>query len=465
MVGVGGRSKACDNCRRRHVKCDLATPKCRRCIKARLQCDGPRGIAIIPYDGQNKSSQTVNEHRDGVGVSTTGRGLVMPINLRLSVPHEDIFRAFIHSHLLLGNEEIVIAPEVDHPISAQCFLALSATYFGIKHEQKAITQYGLRRYGSALSVVYKALANDDESRSFDVLEAVMIMALIEFLISEREDGWIYHSRGLERLFNIRGLELIASRSCLLILERTRASIIFAAIVLHQPTNLARPEWKTRPWLFHPERIDSLKLLFDILADCPELFVLRDRISTDPDESSKGPAVQLLSTKCRHIIRDLKQWEQDWASSASHASIEIPSPPTTPRSTDSDGKSRFIWPTILQYKSLYHAKAMTVYNGALVLVLRFLHGLRLTEDTHEREALQEQIHAAGLIICRSVDYHHQKTWAEQSSFGLLFPLRMAYDAVGRDHPTIEIWVKGILDDISAGRQGSWKSAKTLLEIRA
>lgn len=42
-----------------------------------------------------------------------------------------------------------------------------------------ITARGLLKYGGALRIVHEALAKDDASRSFDLLEAVMIMALIE----------------------------------------------------------------------------------------------------------------------------------------------------------------------------------------------------------------------------------------------------------------------------------------------
>ncbi|KAK9461930.1 uncharacterized protein V1516DRAFT_663638 [Lipomyces oligophaga] len=41
MVGVPGGSRGCSNCKRRKIKCDETFPKCRRCIKANLECSGP----------------------------------------------------------------------------------------------------------------------------------------------------------------------------------------------------------------------------------------------------------------------------------------------------------------------------------------------------------------------------------------------------------------------------------------
>ena len=83
------------------------------------------------------------------------------------------------SQLLTGVEAILVDPGFDRTIAAECFLALSTTYFGIKHHEKAVTTRGLSRYGAALQTLHEALADENASRSFDVLEAVMIMAVIE----------------------------------------------------------------------------------------------------------------------------------------------------------------------------------------------------------------------------------------------------------------------------------------------
>lgn len=40
MVGVAGKSKACNDCKRRRVKCGLERPGCTRCVRARIQCSG-----------------------------------------------------------------------------------------------------------------------------------------------------------------------------------------------------------------------------------------------------------------------------------------------------------------------------------------------------------------------------------------------------------------------------------------
>jgi len=97
----------------------------------------------------------------------------------LTVPRDDLYQAFTHSHLLPGVEAILVDPGVDRTMTGACFLALSTTYFGIKHHEKAVTTRGLSRCGAALQTVHEALTDERASTSFDVLEAVMIMAVIE----------------------------------------------------------------------------------------------------------------------------------------------------------------------------------------------------------------------------------------------------------------------------------------------
>lgn len=93
--------------------------------------------------------------------------------------YDDLFIAFTQSNLLRGNEEVLVAPEVERSIAAQSFLALSTTYYGLRHKEISITRRGLSRYGKALGVLNQALGSTAASRPFDVLEAVLIMALQE----------------------------------------------------------------------------------------------------------------------------------------------------------------------------------------------------------------------------------------------------------------------------------------------
>jgi hypothetical protein len=140
---------------------------------------------------------------------------------------------------------------------------------------------------------------------------------------------------------------MASVPCLMILEKTRPSIILAAIVLRQPTVLSRPHWKTDPSLMHPERIDSMKLLIDALSDCPELFGTRNQILEGSHYVKKGQAAQVLTSQCYRVLQDLEEWEKSWLADVAHACVEVLAVPTAPLYEDSDGNRTLIWSTVFQ----------------------------------------------------------------------------------------------------------------------
>jgi hypothetical protein len=108
--------------------------------------------------------------------------------------------------------------------------------------------------------------------------------------------------------------------------------------------------------------------------------------------------------------------------------------------------------------------MAMYNATTILALRFSDSIHVgSQSPFEHHIRKRRISVAALSICRSVDYHQQETWGEQGSFALLFPLRMAYDGLGEEEPTVGAWLQSVMHDISAGKQGLWRSAKSLLEI--
>jgi len=263
---------------------------------------------------------------------------------------------------------------------------------------------------------------------------------------------------------MRGSEAMASLPCVMILERTRPSLIFAGLVLRKPTIMSNIEWKRDPWCLHPERVDSLKLMFDILADCPSLFVLRDKLSSYPDEETRMTAVQSLSEEFRRVVASLDSWGERFASDPSHTPDEIPAVRTTPIIEDEYGTLRSAWSTVFRYQSLYHANAMAMYNATTILAFRFADSIHVSSGSpFEHHIRRKRISAAALSICRSIDYHQQEMWGEQGSFALLFPLRMAYDGLSEEEPIVGAWLQSVMHDISAGKQGLWRSAKSLLEI--
>ncbi|KAF3001280.1 hypothetical protein E8E13_004277 [Curvularia kusanoi] len=185
------------------------------------------------------------------------------------------------------------------------------------------------------------------------------------------------------------------------------------------------------------------------------------MAAQESQADKSAQLQQILDKAQEVRANLHQWNESWGH---HAYTEILPPATTPVIADTTGGTTLAWTSVFHFETLYQANILTLYRATLILILRFITSVRTAlGKVDELHVHQQEILDAGLFICRSVDFHLSQIWTELGAFNLLFPVRMAYDAVGREQSAIGLWLEKILDDISAGRRGLWKSAKAVLDI--
>ena len=220
-----------------------------------------------------------------------------------------------------------------------------------------------------------------------------------------------------------------------------------------------------PWTQHPDRVTLLKLLTDIVADCPELFVVRDKIMrVQRSQDSRDIQLQSLLKKAQEVYGSLRQWKYSYQTKEHQAYKEVSPPSTTPVLFHVSGDPTLAWTSVFHFDSIYYANVLTLYHATLILILRFIASIRGTLGVVGEESPHEQIiRSAGFFVCRSVDFHLNQTWTELGAFNLLFPIRMAYEAVGRGQDAVGEWLEKVLQDISAGKRWLWRSAKAVLEI--
>lgn len=393
---------------------------------------------------------------------------------------DDKFVAYLLPKLRRAHHAISLGPGADRTLTNKCFLALSTAYFGVAHNDRPITEHGLRRYSRSLNELNLALRDPNSCRSFDVLEAVVIMAVMEvsqarptpgglgahmpaqYLVSDNQHGWIMHTQGVEKLFQVRQPRHTTSLPCLLLLERTRPSMIFRAILLQQRTIMSLSDWKTIPWRDHPERADSMKHLLDIIADFPDLYCSRFEILT-AGRSADGRTLPELQRSAFGLLQDLHEWRSAWAGHIRPSYVEANL--DTPHFVDADGRSLPKWTTNIEYESLLHAQLMHFYYGAVILVGIFIRkGMSSTPDaTVDISSVLREIHTSAAAICRGADYQiktGQTGGTEHLS--LFFPLRMAYEGIGQSDPVIAAWLGGCIARISSGSAGNWASARRLFQ---
>lgn len=260
---------------------------------------------------------------------------------------------------------------------------------------------------------------------------------------------------------LRGPESFAQLPELFAHESSRPIIILAGFVLKKRTILGRPEWKHIPWSMHPTRKTAEQCLMDIFAGTPDLLVDKYTIDQSVDPTVKPAVHGNLANKVKSLLVQLEQWEQIW-NLPSH--YEIPSPATTPQTTDSDERPRPIWPTVFQFESLLRANTLALFSAIFILLARLYRDLMLAahEPYTDQVQMEHRIYSAGISICRSVDYHIGTMRQGAGMFYLMFPIRMAYAAVG-SNPAVGDWIRNLLHQIASGPSGRWSAAKYLLDM--
>lgn len=265
--------------------------------------------------------------------------------------------------------------------------------------------------------------------------------------------------------DLQGPENFASAAALAILDQSQTPMILAALALHKSTIFSRPEWKRLPWTLHPERRSPIHDLLDILADCTELHALKDKADVKVLSDHGYALYREILDSLTALSEQLKQWQIIWFSLHKDSPSETTCSRPPPRQLDSDGRFVHFWESSLNFESLHDAQGHGLFYAILIL-LRKLQLVTLTAaglSTVQDIVFEQEMFHAGIAICRSVDYHVNNSHAGTGSLILLFPLRMAYEAVVGRSPPIAQWLREILRDINLGSAGRWASAKHLLDV--
>lgn len=218
MVGVRGRSRACDNCRRRRIKCgtyhrssllssvsnlaDLASPACSRCVKARLLCGGSQDVCFIQYNGgKSQAAPSITAAQPSSMLQETraaesemispaadlraysAQASLLDVSRQMPILYDEVFLTYTRSHLIRDHGDIWFDSRPLNSLTEKCLLALSTTYFGVDHVEQPITRLGLSRYGKVLLDLNRGLSDPTACQSTDLLFAVVVMTLFEVSIS------------------------------------------------------------------------------------------------------------------------------------------------------------------------------------------------------------------------------------------------------------------------------------------
>ncbi|KAF1984725.1 hypothetical protein K402DRAFT_455606 [Aulographum hederae CBS 113979] len=286
MVGRGGRSKGCFNCRRKKKGCDLKRPFCTQCLHSNTPCEGydqSMTFIAITQDaaGSSKSSSpprvtALAARKDLRKFQRPVADIALPGSLARSALQEKtlglFFELFPYKPPNHAPYSGIVPTEdwVDVARARYCrddalklaLLALSAMKIGRDHGDQTVVEQGLRVYGKALLEVNKGIQDMERVKGDEMLCACFILGQFEMI---------------------------------------------AAITSRKTSFLGQPAWKEIPWTNHPKSLKDE--LLDIMLDIPSILelddFLRDLVSSH--ETTRGWSTLLM--QCLSINDSLQSWRR------------------------------------------------------------------------------------------------------------------------------------------------------------
>lgn len=206
---MGARSKACRTCKSRRVRCDEAQPKCTRCVKAGIACQGyePRFTFVDENPRIERSQRIVRAQQEELRSRDESLPLVyhsarMPGIERLAanpVPMQMPLKAFSRhiSTSFLVAKVFAGRARYDAAFSGVCSLpdtwwiheaakqspkslqALASMFFGRHNALPEMCWKAIQLYGESIAELRAELANQRRKQSFWMLASMTALCMYE----------------------------------------------------------------------------------------------------------------------------------------------------------------------------------------------------------------------------------------------------------------------------------------------
>ncbi|PON30108.1 hypothetical protein TGAM01_v201475 [Trichoderma gamsii] len=292
MVGIPGKSKACRDCKRRRVKCDLTLPSCMRCIKAGIVCKGyEQAMLWINSTPDHPNVTAISaitdaqlHQRQQCSPSSEWARLLHQLRAQLSQPNYDTsyFRSQalrILQGIYLPQPHTATCDEIgDDPtpsswIRAVCqmqapsstldhsLLAFCAVQVNLSGDSCLSQDETGQVYNHALSKLIEDLDSRQPS-SDEMLAAIVALSTCELFVFPTDSSWSAHAQGISELLRNRGVPEQATANW-------RSLCVIQGLGQRRSLGLEADRWRR---LIGPSGADdSFVRMMHIIVDVPSML--------------------------------------------------------------------------------------------------------------------------------------------------------------------------------------------------
>ncbi|EAW13656.1 Zn(II)2Cys6 transcription factor [Aspergillus clavatus NRRL 1] len=345
MVGVP-RSEGCGTCIKRRVKCDQERPACRRCRDRNIECAGyQRRLRFYhqtpaSISGRKRKETGLPRAKDqdirAVALATrviTARAgmdnLLAPslASAAADLQMKEVFHSFIMAcfpglfcawrNRVQLNWLDFVRHHLDTSSHALIWSirSLSTWHLGQSQQNQDVILSSRHMYGRGLRHLIQSLRDPRRATSNWTLMAAIHLGIYEMLHGLGDKSWLVHSRGIAKLFHLRGPDAHRDGFGRTLLVAYRAFLVADAFVCQEPCFLAEHGWRSVMHEFvAAERRDgkssrlgeTIEFAFNEIVLCPGLFVqTRDLVAARDASEILQESLVAQITRSRDRLCDLE----------------------------------------------------------------------------------------------------------------------------------------------------------------
>ncbi|CAG8176316.1 unnamed protein product [Penicillium salamii] len=281
MVGVP-KSKGCQTCIQRRVKCDLSRPKCSQCHRYGTDCPG----YIRSHKFMDEGPQLRTRYAKTGKPSESIDECIAPALVARSMGKQQpvIFGDFVMAAFTRWfglNKYRVHVPWTGYiaqhsgksPAFDAAVYSMNLVFMGHTHDDNKLQQSSREMYSKALRLFGDTIRTEAAMKSRDSVSITIVLSLFEAYSRTNPDSWARHASGTAVLMAHRGpaAHLTGFDRCLYL--SFRSFIVAEAFVNDKKCIFELPEWQAH---IHQVRSEDMT---DPRVDGPiALFIdLQDRI--------------------------------------------------------------------------------------------------------------------------------------------------------------------------------------------
>ncbi|KAI2627719.1 hypothetical protein GGR54DRAFT_429189 [Hypoxylon sp. NC1633] len=375
MVGVAGKSKACNTCRIRRVKCDMRRPCCLKCINSKRPCGGySRDVVFVnrtPTAPEITAPLVLSELRAQQHTKDIRPNPRIEADLHYlfaESPHNSHqFRKYAvelleATYLPTRPVSSSSRPEIGEGSFSWVYRltdlagpskSLDTSLFAFCLAQLHVTSTGnaslyqcLDQYNTALQHLYSDLDNPEMRFREETLAAIIVLSTCELFVCPAENGWSVHAHGIAEILRLRDPEMASTPAWRHLFSRMRIVCTLEALTKRQAQILENDIW--RQIVTESGISGALDEVYQMIADVPAILEQAAALPSTMDQLILQESA-VVAQSILAMVKHVESWhDRFWKASRAPRAWSVPSSAVNPADVNLSDK---IFPFCFEFESV------------------------------------------------------------------------------------------------------------------